>query len=42
MKPWVKGCLIWGGLLLGGWGLILVVGYLILRGVWSFLSLYED
>lgn len=42
LPDWVKGCLVWGGLLLFGWALVLLLGYIILRGILAFLNLYED
>lgn len=42
MKDWMKGCLIWGSLILGGWLLVIGIGYAILRGILSFIELFEE
>lgn len=38
---WVKGCLLWLGLLLAGWGIVILLGYIILRGVLSMMALFD-
>lgn len=39
---WWQNCLFLLGLILGGWLVIIAIGYAILRGITALLSLYED
>lgn len=41
IKAWLKGCLFILGMILFGWALVLVIGYIILRGILSFMALYD-
>lgn len=41
LPEWVQGCLLWGGLFVAGWAIVVAIGYVILRGVLSFMALYD-
>lgn len=41
-RAWLKGCLFVLGAVFFGWALVILMGYIILRGILSFMSLYDN